>query len=42
MLGTHLIRGWSATQRVIALSSGEAEYFGVVRGRQRQWEVKAY
>jgi hypothetical protein len=25
MLGTHLIRGWSATQRVIALSSGEAE-----------------
>ena len=32
MLGTHLIRGWSATQRVIALSSGEAEYYGVVRG----------
>jgi len=32
MLGTHLIRGWSATQRVIARSSGEAEYYGVVRG----------
>ena len=32
MLGKHLIRGWSATQKVIALSSGEAEYYGMVRG----------
>ena len=29
--GKHLIRGWSAAQKVIALSSGEAEYYGMVR-----------
>ena len=28
----HLIRAWSATQASLALSSGEAEYYGVVRG----------
>ena len=32
MIGNHLIRTWSSTQRVIALSSGEAEYYGMVRG----------
>ena len=32
MLGRHLIKAWSATQASIALSSGEAEYYGVVRG----------
>ena len=32
MLGAHLIKAWSATQASIALSSGEAEYYGVVRG----------
>ena len=32
MIGSHLIRTWSSTQRVIALSSGEAEYYGMVRG----------
>ena len=32
MLGQHLIKAWSATQASIALSSGEAEYCGVVRG----------
>ena len=31
-LGKHTIRGWSNTQKVIALSSGEAEYYGIVRG----------
>jgi hypothetical protein len=30
--GKHLIRGWSSTQKVIALSSGEAEFYGMVRG----------
>ena len=33
MLGEHLIKGWSVTQAVIALSSGEAEYYGIVKGR---------
>ena len=32
MLGTHLIKHWSNTQGVVALSSAEAELYGVVRG----------
>ena len=32
MVGYHLIKAWSATQASIALSAGEAEYYGVVRG----------
>ena len=32
MLGEHLIKGWRVTQAVIALSSGEAEYYGIVKG----------
>ena len=31
MLGQHLIKSWSSTQASIALSSGEAEYYGVVK-----------
>ena len=30
--GKHLLKSWSSTQKVIALSSGEAEYYGIVRG----------
>ena len=32
MLGSHLIKSWSSTQSVVALSSGEAEYYGMVKG----------
>ncbi len=32
MLGRHTIKSWSSTQSSIALSSGEAEFNGVVRG----------
>ena len=32
ILGNHLIKAWSVTQAVIALSSGEAEYYGIVKG----------
>ena len=32
MLGRHMIKAWSSTQTVIALSSGEAEYYGLVKG----------
>ena len=32
MVGSHLIKAWSATQASIALSSGDAEFYGVVRG----------
>ena len=31
MVGNHVIKTWSATQVSLALSSGEAEYYGVVR-----------
>ena len=30
--GTHNIKCWSTTQAVIALSSGEAEFYGIVKG----------
>ena len=32
VLGTHPIKSWSSTQSSVALSSGEAEFNGVVRG----------
>ena len=31
MFGNHCIKSWSTTQGIIALSSGEAEYCGVVK-----------
>ena len=31
-LGDHMVRHWSSTQKTVALSSGEAELAGVVRG----------
>ena len=31
MLGRHVLKTWSSTQPTISLSSGEAEYYGVVR-----------
>ena len=31
MLGSHLTNSWSSTQRQMALSSGEAEHYGVVK-----------
>ena len=32
MMGKHMIKGWDITQAVIALSSGKAEYCGIVKG----------
>ena len=31
-LGEHCIKAWSSNQAVIALSSGEAEFYGIVKG----------
>ena len=31
MVGRHIIKTWAATQACVALSSGEAEFYGVVR-----------
>ena len=32
MFGRHVLKSWSTTQYVVALSSGEAEYYGLVKG----------
>ncbi len=32
MWGNHPLKSWSTTQGIIALSSGEAEYYGMVKG----------
>ena len=32
MLGSHLRKHWSSTQKVLALSSGEAELAGILKG----------
>ena len=32
MFGTHCIKTWSTNQQVVATSSGEAEYYGMVKG----------
>ena len=32
MLGQHCVKSWSSTQAVIALSSGESEYYSLVKG----------
>ncbi len=32
MLGKHVIKSWSSTQQVIALSSGEAELYAILKG----------
>ena len=32
MIGSHCIRTYSSTQTLVSLSSGEAEYYGLVKG----------
>ena len=32
MFGNHCLKSWSMTQSIIALSSGETEYYGLVEG----------
>ena len=32
MLGNHMIKSWCSTQAIVSLSSGEAEYYGIVKG----------
>ena len=31
MMGGHLLKTWSSTQASVALTSGEAEFYGVVK-----------
>jgi len=32
MFGNHMVKSWCSTQAIVALSSGEAEYYGIVKG----------
>ena len=41
MCGNHLLKSWSLTQRVISLSSGEAEYYAIVKGASVGLGLKA-
>ena len=41
MWGSHLIKSWSKTQTVVALSSGEAEYYGMVKGASEALGLQA-
>ena len=41
MLGQHCVKTWSSTQAIIALSSGEAEYYGVVKAASTGLGCKA-
>ena len=40
MHGNHVIKSWSTNQSVIALSSGEAEYYGLVKAASVSIGVK--
>ena len=40
MHGGHLIKSWSTNQTVIALSSGEAEYYSLVKGASMALGIK--
>ena len=41
MLGEHLIKNWSTTQKVTALSSGEAEYYAIVKGATQGMGIRS-
>ena len=36
MVGYVCLKAWSTTQRVVALSSGEAEYYAAIKGSKRE------
>ena len=41
MYGQHCVKTWSSTQAIISLSSGEAEYYGIVKAASVGLGVKA-
>ena len=41
MYGQHCVKTWSSTQAIISLSSGEAEYYGVVKASSVGLGLKA-
>ena len=41
LFGKHMVKSWSTTQKVVSLSSGEAEYYGMVKGAAQGMGMKA-
>jgi hypothetical protein len=41
LMGEHLIKSWSSTQKITALSSGEAEYYAIVKGAEQGMGVRS-
>ena len=41
MIGNHLVKSWSNTQSIVSLSSGEAEYYGIVKGSSMALGIKS-
>ena len=41
MLGSHLVKSWSLTQATVSLSSGEAEYYALVKGGSAGLGIKS-
>ena len=41
MMGSHCLKHWSTTQAVVSLSSGESEYYGIVRGAAQGFGMKS-
>ena len=41
MFGGHCLKSWSLTQKVIALSSGQAEYYGLVKSGSQGIGIRA-
>ena len=39
MYGRHMIKSWASTQQIIALSSGEAEFYAVIRGTSQSYGI---
>mgnify|MGYP002035652407 CR=1 FL=1 len=40
-IGNHVVKGWSTTQSVIALSSGEAEFYAIVKAASQALGLRA-
>ena len=39
--GSHILKSWSSTQTVIALSSGESEFYSIVKGSSQSLGLQA-
>ena len=40
MFGKHILKSWASNQQVVALSSGEAEYYAMVKAASQSLGIK--